>query len=358
MKLTYPVKRGTVKNWADMERLWEFVFSAKGLGRGVRAEDHPILVTEAPLNPRANRERVAEVFFDTFNVPALFVSPQATLTLYASGRTTGVVLDSGAGVTHVVPMYEGYALPHAMVRVDVAGRDVTERLARLLRKAGCAMHTTAEMEIVRQLKEDCCYVSPHSAGRRVGGRGATHGGSGQGAPQRHAPQDRETRPGCGASKSARRVYHLPDGRALYLHDELFKAPEILFRPSLIGSEYCGAHECLVKSVFNADMDLRRTLLTQVILAGGTTLFPGYGERLLHEVRRELSSHVASLGTTVADVGSLKVRIAAPPNRKLLTWVGGSILASLATFSTMWVSRSEYEEHGARIFNAKGAGFTF
>ena len=347
MSLTYPVKRGMVTNWADMERLWEFVYSARGLGTGVRAEDHPVLATEAPLNPWTNREKVAEAFFETFQAPALFISPQAALTLYASGRTTGVVLDSGEGVTHVVPMYEGFALPHATVRVDVAGCDVTARLVYLLRKSGCAMHTTAEVEAVRQLKEACCYVTADPV---PGVSDAGRAGDADVTPRNRGRMQSRTAP----KQDVRRVYHLPDGRALYLHDELFRAPEILFRPSLIGSEYHGAHRCLVESVFKTDMDLRRTLLAQVILAGGTTLFPGYGERLLHEARRELSARFASLGgiRNGHDSNNVKVRIAAPPNRKLLTWIGGSILASLATFKSMWVSRGEYEEHGAGVFYSK------
>lgn len=117
-----------------------------------------MLLTEAPLNPRKNREKAAEIFFETFNVPALFISMQAVLSLYASGRTTGIVLDSGDGVTHTVPVYEGFAMPHAIMRIDVAGRDITDHLQLLLRKAGYNFSTSAEHEIVRTIKESACYV--------------------------------------------------------------------------------------------------------------------------------------------------------------------------------------------------------
>ena len=145
MKLEYPMKHGIVENWADMEKIWSYVYGKTNLA--INSEDHPVLLTEAPLNPRSNREQAAEIFFETFGVPALFVSPQATLSLYASGRTTGVVLDSGDGVTHAVPVYEGYTMPHAITRMDVAGRDVTEQLQRLLRRSGYTFHTTAEKEV-------------------------------------------------------------------------------------------------------------------------------------------------------------------------------------------------------------------
>jgi centractin len=118
-----------------------------------------VLLTEAPLNPRQNRDQAAQIFFETFNVPAMFFSVQAVLALYASGRTTGVVLDVGDGVSHTVPVYEGFAVQHAIKRMDIAGRDVTEHLNLLLRKSGTIFNTSAEFEVVRMLKEKTCFVS-------------------------------------------------------------------------------------------------------------------------------------------------------------------------------------------------------
>jgi centractin len=123
------------------------------------AIQHPVLLTEAPLNPRTNRETAAQILFETFNVPALYTSIQAVLSLYASGRTTGIVLDSGDGVSHAVPVYEGFAMPSSIRRIDVAGRDVTEYLQTLLRKSGYVFHTSAEKEVVRQIKEKTGYVA-------------------------------------------------------------------------------------------------------------------------------------------------------------------------------------------------------
>ncbi|KAG7233083.1 hypothetical protein INR49_007508 [Caranx melampygus] len=118
LSVRYPMEHGIVKDWNDMERIWQYVYSKEQLQ--TFSEEHPVLLTEAPLNPSKNREKAAEVFFETFNVPALFISMQAVLSLYATGRTTGVVLDSGDGVTHVVPIYEGFAIPHSIMRVDIA----------------------------------------------------------------------------------------------------------------------------------------------------------------------------------------------------------------------------------------------
>lgn len=120
---------------------------------------HPVLLTEPPLNPRSNRDTAAQILFETFNVPALHTSIQAVLSLYASGRTTGIVLDSGDGVSHAVPVYEGFAMPSSIRRIDVAGRDVTEYLQTLLRKSGYVFHTSAEKEVVRLIKESVSYVA-------------------------------------------------------------------------------------------------------------------------------------------------------------------------------------------------------
>lgn len=306
--LSYPMEHGVVKDWADMEQIWSNIYSRDNLN--VAPEEHACLLTEAPLNPHSNREKAAEIFFESFNVPAMYCASQAILSLYASGRTTGVVLDSGDGVTHAVPVYEGFALPHAIVRMDLAGRDVTNHLQLLLRRGGHCFNTSAEMEIVRQIKEDSCFVAFNPT-----------------KEESHQMQKTE--------------YELPDGSTIELGPETFRAPELLFNPELMGLEQKGVHDCLVKSIMRSDMDLRRTLFSQIVLSGGSTLFRGFGDRILNEVRK----HPLSPKDT-------KIRIAAPPERLYSTWIGGSILASLSTFRSMWVSKSDYLEQGAGVLTSR------
>lgn len=280
-----------------MERIWSHVY-AEDLK--TLSEEHPVLCTEAPLNPTRNRDTMAQIFFETFNVPALFVSIQAVLALYASGRTTGVVLDSGDGVSHCVPVYEGFAVQNAIRRLNVAGRDVTRHLGQHLQRAGYLFTTSAEMDIVRQIKEKACYAALNAY--------------------------REEKDTLGQWDD----YVLPDGHVIKLGQERFRAPEILFRPDLIGEESGGVQDLVVDAISRVDMDLRRPLYSNIVLSGGTTLMRGFGDRLLGEVKK----------TAMRDV---KIKIYAPPERKYSTWIGGSILASLSTFKKLWVSAEEYQE---------------
>lgn len=275
---------------------------------------HPVLLTEAPLNPRRNRERAAQIFFESFNVPALFVSLQAVLSLYASGRTTGVVLDSGDGVSHCVPIYEGFALPNAIQRMDLAGRDVSDHLQMLLRKAGYNFITSAERDIVRDIKEKKCYVA-------------------------YDPIKEEQLLSERNNKTLFMQYKLPDGNILEIGPERFRAPEILFDPSLIGMEVDGIQHQLHNSILKCDIDMRKTLYSSIVLSGGSTLFTGFADRLLKEV------HALSPKNT-------KVRIFAPEQRQFSTWQGGSILAALASFKNLWVSHKEYAEEGSNILHRK------
>jgi centractin len=308
-------------SWQHMEALWDHVYTGRD-NLNASSDQHPVLLTEAPLNPLTNRENTAEIFFENFRVPAIYFAPQAILSLYASGRTTGVVIDVGEGVTHAVPVYEGFALPHSITRSDIAGRDVTHQLQLLLRRSGLAFTTTAETQLVKSIKETICFVSPQQF--KLDERGTVSSSAESSDPAKTLPTT---------------TYQLPDGQIIHLGKERFRAPEVIFRPELIGSEELGVADALVNSIKKSDIDLRSVLYEQIVLAGGSTLFPGFGDRLLYEVRQRAPAHT-------------RIRISAPPDRIHSAWVGGSILASLSTFKNMWVSRGEYEEYGSSILHRK------
>jgi len=301
---SYPIRNGMVQEWETMEKIWGYTYKQLN----VDSQDFPALLTEAPLNSIQNRSKMAEIFFEKFQVPGLFVETQAILSLYAAGRITGLVLDSGHGVTHTVPIYEGFAFNHAIARIDVSGNDVNSYLAKILTEStGINLTRTIDAKIVDTIKRKYCYVA-------------------EDFQQELKNDDLEYVD-----------YELPDGQTLELGPEMFSAPELLFRPALNEIDGIGVHEMLLNSIGKCSLDARNALTENLILSGGTTMIQGLEKRLTKELVHALP--VAA-----------KVKVVAPSDRDVSVWIGGSIVTGFSVFQDeMMTWKFDWEEHGASIF---------
>jgi actin-related protein len=306
LHLAYPIEHGIVTDWNDMEKIWDHTFTNE---LRVTPEEHNVMLTEAPINPKHNREKMAQIMFETFNVQGLYIAIQAVLSLYSAGKFTGIVCDSGDGVTHMVPIYDGYSLPHCVLRMDLAGRDITDHLIKILNEVNVSLTTSAEREIAKDIKEKVCYIA----------------------------LDPETE----INEVKEMSYEMPDGTVIKVKDQRFRAPEILFHPEQCGKEPGGVDQKCFDSINKSDIDVRKDLYQCIVLSGGTTMFSGLPERLTKEIKALAPESMKN-----------NVKVIAVPERKYSVWIGGSILSSISTFGCMWITREEYNESGPQVVHRK------
>jgi len=314
LQVTQPMEHGIVKNWNDMKLLWDYTFSEK---LKIDPRGRRIILTEPPLNPKANRQRMAQVMFEEYGFEGVYIAVQAVLALYARGATSGVVVDSGDGVTHIMPVYEGFIMPHLIRRLDVAGRDITRHLIKLLLMRGYAFNRTADFETVREIKEKLCFVSYDlELDRRL---------------------TEET-------TTLLESYTLPDGRVIKVEGERYQAPECLFQPHLIDVEQPGIAELIFQAVQAAPVDIRTDLYKRVLLSGGSTMYPGLPSRLEKEIKQLYVANI--LKGDLTKLKNFALRVHDPPERKHSVFMGGAALARvMQNRSEFWVSRDEWYELG-------------
>eukprot|EP01084_Bolivina_argentea_P181488 313445_1 len=310
---TYPVQNGRMTSNMDfMAELFQYTITEK-----LKAipEEHSILLTESPNAPKKEREDKMQLMFELLNVPATYIGVREVLALYAYGLTTGVVLQCGHDVTFSVPIYEGYALPHGIRESTIAGKQVTNYLHQLL----CCHNYNLSLSTVEQIKEKCCYFADNYDD--VKNKLTSYG------------------------KSVN--YELPDGTILSLPEETLIATEVLFAPKLMGFKDNGMHKLAGESISKCDIDIRVDIYKHICLSGGSTMMGGIEDRMYNEMLK-LSPGVScdKWPKIYAQTENGKTE------RKYLSWVGGSILSSLSTFPSMWISKDEYDDSGPGIVHRK------
>jgi len=316
LEISYPMENGIVKNWDDMKILWDFTFNDC---LKIDPKEHRILLTEPPDNPKKNRINMYTNMFEKYGFQGAAVQLQAVLVLYAQGLLTGVVLDSGDGVSHVIPVYEGHGMPHLIQRLNVAGRHVTRRLIRLLQLRGYNLNRSADFDTARQMKEQLCYVG----------------------------YDIEKEKALASETTVLvKEFKLPDGRTLKVGRERFLAAEVLFTPSLADVDGKGMAEMLYSCIEAADIDLRTDFYRHIVLSGGTTMFAGLPSRLEKDLKdiwitRKFKGDRSKLN-------KFRLRIEDPPRRKNMVYLGGSVLADIMKDKDeFWISKEQWAEMGPR-----------
>nr|WOD57886.1 Arp2D2 [Drosophila barbarae] len=318
LELTYPMDKGVVRNWEDMCHVWDYTFGPKKMD--IDLTNSKILLTEPPMNPIKNREKMIEVMFEKYGFDSAYIAIQAVLTLYAQGLVSGVVIDSGDGVTHICPVYQEYSLPHLTRRLDIAGRDITHYLTKLLLRRGYAFNHSADFETVRLLKEKLCYIGYDIE-----------------MEQRLALE----------TTVLVESYTLPDGRAIRVGGERFEAPEALFQPHLVNVEGPGIAELVFNTIQAADIDIRSELYRHIVLSGGSTMYPGLPSRLEREIKQLYLERV--LKNDSEKLAKFRIRIEDPPRRKEMVFIGGAVLAEVAKDrDSFWISKQEYQEQGLKV----------
>ena len=299
-KLTYPVQNGFIKNYDDLGKILENIFTNK---LKVDPRKSNILFPESANNPKEKRERLIEFMFEKFEIAGFYLSSQAFLTLCTEGSTTGMVVGSGEGVTQFVPIYEGYTIPQAIIRMNLGGGDVNNYLEKLIFKEGehPSISSQKKRSIVKSIKEKACYIALNL--------------------------DEEL-------KSVKPYeFELPDKTKILIKEERIKAPEALFKLSMIGKND-GIGEVCFKAFQKCDIDTKKELYNNIILSGGNTMFTGFKNRLEQEIKSMVPTSMKE-----------EVNIFESPERQYSAWQGGSILSSVSTFESNWITRKEYYEFG-------------
>jgi len=304
-KVSYPIEQGYIKSVDDTYLMW--CEALRGVPGGMsQIKSRGLVLTEPPLNSNINRETMVEVALEKLQSKAVSLQVQGVLSLYSYGQVTGTIVEIGDGVTHTIPIFDGFCMPHAVNRVDNAGRDLTTYLQKLLMEEGVNLSSSAEFQIVRDLKEKYCFV-------------ASKAGASESKPQKHV---------------------LPDGTTITINEQQTRVPEVLFNPELVGKDQPGVHKMVADTVAKVDVDLRNDLYKNIFLSGGSSMFKGIDKRMLNEVQAIIPSQA-------------KAGVVAKKHRSCAAFIGATMVCSLSSYDhSNYITKQELEESGKSIIARK------
>ena len=302
MNFSYPIQRGEVTDWDKYENLMHYLLYSE---MRVVPEEISILITEGPRTSRKNREKLTEILFETFNVKRLHIANSSMVGLYSYGKTSGLIVDSGYNVTSTVPVYEGYPLAHASLKINIGGEDLSKNLLNMIQSK--LDETYVDMKgrfLADDIKEKLGFILLN---------------------QDDADDVKDS------------TYELPDGKKIEIGSELYKANEILFNPDEDEQKEKGVmslKNMVVDSINKCDNEIKNDIKENICLTGGTTLLKNFPEKLKNEISDSNEG--------------INFNLSAEQERLFSTWIGGSIVSSLDNFQFMWVSKKEYNDNGKNL----------
>lgn len=339
--LNYPIKHGIIENWDHMEKMWQrCIFKYLKC----EPENHYFLLTEPPLNTPENREYTAEVMFETFNVPGLYIAVQAILALAASWTSgkvekskrslTGTVIDSGDGVTHVIPVAEGYVIGSCIKHIPLAGRQITSFVQTMLRERKENIPADDHFLVSKTIKEKYSYVCQDIV---------KEFGKFDNDPGKYIKSYQ------GVDSRTRKPWMCDIGYERFLGPEIFFKPEI-FDPKISES----LPDVVDKSILACPIDTRRGLYRNIVLSGGSTMFKNFDKRMKLHITKKVEARLAANRAKHKaleggrDPAPVDVKVISHPMQRYAVWFGGSMLSSTGEFQRVCHTKAQYEEEGARI----------
>jgi actin-related protein len=305
--LKWPIQRGVITDWDNMEKIWRWVTGdeMRLVVQGQDSDIEGLFITEPCMNSRKNRQKTAQFWFEEQDIQKFYVGLQSVLAIYGNGRSTGVCVSVGDGVTEVVPLFDSYPMRHAFQRIHWGGADCTQWLSRELHKANAALETTADALILQKIKEEMCHVALD-----YNGESAQLTEKGQ-------------------------KFNMPDGSPLTLNTQIISCPEILFDPMMAGKDVPGVAQLTNNAIKACPMDIRAELYNSILCNGGSSMFGQFPERLRYDLGQILHEEI-------------ELKVIAPTERNILTWLGAKIISNLSVMrnESMFVSKAEYDEKGA------------